>query len=201
MEVNCEVCNTSFYKRPSKAKLYKHHYCSQKCRANALRKPLVEVTCSWCGAKVFRKRKVYEKHDKFFCNHSCTGQYNGAQKRKHTKCNSCGNQFPRMGNSRICPQCKENRVVLENLTLEELMRSRKLTLRQQLHNAIRTMARRMKYRSTTCERCPYTKHVQVAHKKAIKDFPLTAKISEVNCHENFLYLCPNCHWEYDNLEN
>ncbi len=49
-----------------------------------------------------------------------------------------------------------------------------------------------------CANCNYDKHVELCHIKAIKDFPQTATLKEVNCKENLIQLCPNCHWEFDN---
>lgn len=50
-----------------------------------------------------------------------------------------------------------------------------------------------------CERCGYEKHVEVCHKRAINDFPLETLLTEINSKNNLLFLCPNCHWEHDNL--
>lgn len=50
-----------------------------------------------------------------------------------------------------------------------------------------------------CSKCGYDKHYEVCHIKGIKDFPLTATIGEVNHPSNLIPLCPNCHWEMDNL--
>lgn len=36
MDIKCEVCNNSRYKKPSLIKKHKHHYCSQECRVKAL---------------------------------------------------------------------------------------------------------------------------------------------------------------------
>lgn len=49
-----------------------------------------------------------------------------------------------------------------------------------------------------CVKCGYSKHVELCHIKAIRDFPVTAKLGEVNAKENNIQLCPNCHWEFDN---
>lgn len=49
-----------------------------------------------------------------------------------------------------------------------------------------------------CANCGYDRHVELCHRKAIKDFPDTATLREVNAETNVIQLCPNCHWEYDN---
>ena len=68
------------------------------------------------------------------------------------------------------------------------------------YNYIRRHARQkfiVSKKITKCMKCPYDKHIEVAHIKAIKDFPLDTPINIVNAEENILLLCPNCHWEFD----
>lgn len=50
-----------------------------------------------------------------------------------------------------------------------------------------------------CRHCGYTKHVELAHIKSVSSFPDSTLLSEVNSETNVLPLCPNCHWEFDNL--
>jgi len=49
----------------------------------------------------------------------------------------------------------------------------------------------------SCRVCGYDKHVEVCHIKAIKSFDDSATFSEVNSIHNLVFLCPNCHWEFD----
>lgn len=49
-----------------------------------------------------------------------------------------------------------------------------------------------------CAVCGYSKHVEIAHKKAVSEFPDSTLISEINSIDNLIALCPNHHWEYDN---
>lgn len=51
----------------------------------------------------------------------------------------------------------------------------------------------------SCRHCGYDKHVELAHIKAVSEFNNDALLSEVNCELNVIPLCPNCHWEFDNL--
>lgn len=51
-----------------------------------------------------------------------------------------------------------------------------------------------------CEMCGYSKHTELAHIKSVSSFDLTTKLSVVNARDNILILCPNCHWEFDNLD-
>lgn len=53
--------------------------------------------------------------------------------------------------------------------------------------------------NSSCEHCGYSKHVELAHIKAVSDFDDSSLLSEVNSPDNLKALCPNCHWEFDNL--
>ena len=46
-----------------------------------------------------------------------------------------------------------------------------------------------------CEELP----IQEAEKVAIHSFNENSLVSEVNDISNLIPLCPNCHWEFDNL--
>ena len=49
-----------------------------------------------------------------------------------------------------------------------------------------------------CVVCGYSKHIEVAHIKAVSDFDDNTTIKEINSIDNLIALCPNHHWEYDN---
>jgi len=48
-----------------------------------------------------------------------------------------------------------------------------------------------------CQRCGYNKHIEICHIRPISSFPKKTKLKTVNARENILFLCPNCHWEFD----
>lgn len=50
-----------------------------------------------------------------------------------------------------------------------------------------------------CAHCGYSKHVELCHIKPVSEFPDEALVGAVNSRENVIQLCPNCHWEFDNL--
>lgn len=52
----------------------------------------------------------------------------------------------------------------------------------------------------SCARCGYSKHIEIAHKKAISSFDKNTLLIEINSLDNLIPLCPNCHWEFDNLK-
>lgn len=72
--------------------------------------------------------------------------------------------------------------------------------RSSVYAKIRTRARdKCKKKDQKCEKCGYDKHVEVCHVKSISLFSLDSLISEINDDSNLKILCPNCHWEFDNL--
>lgn len=54
--------------------------------------------------------------------------------------------------------------------------------------------------SQPCAKCGYTLHVELAHIRAVSDFSDDELLSEVNNYDNVVQLCPNCHWEFDNMD-
>ncbi len=57
-----------------------------------------------------------------------------------------------------------------------------------------------RYWKRVCAHCGYDKHVEICHIKAVKDFPNTSTIGDINKEDNLILLCPNCHWEFDYKE-
>lgn len=53
----------------------------------------------------------------------------------------------------------------------------------------------MKY----CNVCGYDKHYEVCHIKSIASFKSNTSVSIINDLTNLIALCPNCHWEHDNV--
>lgn len=49
-----------------------------------------------------------------------------------------------------------------------------------------------------CQNCAYSKHVEICHIKPVASFELDTPIDIINSPDNILYLCRNCHWEFDN---
>jgi predicted restriction endonuclease len=72
---------------------------------------------------------------------------------------------------------------------------------QSARSAIQEHARKVFLASgllLACGVCAYNKHVEVSHRKAVSQFPDTARVVEINSIHNLIALCPNHHWEYDN---
>lgn len=83
-------------------------------------------------------------------------------------------------------------------TKGELLSSRKNY--QSYRSAVRKSAEKA-YRESgkplSCSICGYSKHIEIAHIKAVSDFDDLSTIAEINSINNLIALCPNHHWEYD----
>jgi hypothetical protein len=152
-------------------------------------------------------KKLTSKWAKKFCNKSCAGTYNGIHFPKRSKernswpvCKTC-TQKVYSRNAKHCRDCIKGKkhyhgIPAELQTIEECSK-RKGANRYDL---VRTHARRTyasQLNNPCCQHCGYNKHVELCHKKPIFSFPKETTIAEVNSIENILFLCPNCHWEFD----
>lgn len=73
---------------------------------------------------------------------------------------------------------------------------------QSARSAIQRKARRVWSASgkpLKCVVCGYNAHVEIAHIKAVSDFSDETLVKDINAIENLTALCPNHHWEFDNL--
>lgn len=149
-------------------------------------------TCQNCQAET--------KNPKF-CSRSCNTSYNNRLnpkiKKKIHLC-QCGNNKNRRAAQ--CTACGRHRIP-PDITLGEAINLTKH--RPSIYNTIRSRARIICRRLglTKCSRCGYDKHVEICHIKPIHTYDLTTPLSIINDISNLKVLCPNCHWELDNLES
>lgn len=157
--------------------------------------------CNNCGSPT--------KNPKFCCK-SCSASFNNKlyPKRKLTKkCSRCNN-IVRNYKSLLCEDCfnaytlSKRESILENTISEYSNRNCIKNLHKSSKFAhIRGLAR-IKFKDLLklpCANCGYDKHVELCHIIPLRAFPESAKIKEVNSYENLIQLCPNCHWEFDNI--
>lgn len=148
-----------------------------------------------------------ETNNPKFCSRSCAVTYSNKKnpKRKLTrKCLQCENRVKSYRHTR----CEEHwslfkKTKYKDKTLEEYQNLNSVKGKHSSwKNAhIRILNRHWNKDKTNlpCAKCGYDKHVELCHIKAITDFPITAKIGDINAADNVIQLCPNCHWEMDNL--
>lgn len=138
-----------------------------------------------------------------FCSKSCAAFYNNKKRPKRIltkECKSC--RIKILSSRTYCRPCNEERQNGHgDITIAEAVNLYSKHHRSSAFALIRTRAREAakKLGYKQCAKCGYDKHVEIAHIKAISSFDVTALISVVNSPENLVPLCPNCHWEYDNL--
>ena len=144
-----------------------------------------------CNSKKWKETK--------FCTRSCAASYNNKKYPKILKGNgticSCGEKKGYKAN--FCLKCFNKK--WKERTLQDVVDLKyKGSLKWvYIRNQARSLMEQWKI-PKKCEKCGWNKHVEVNHIKKISDFPLNTLISEVNSRDNLHYLCPNCHWEFEN---
>lgn len=221
--VKCCCCQKNFEKPNKEIRKSKtgNHFCSRSCAVthnNQFKsKRLPEGFCKICNDSISKsltyckdcyiiflenQRKPKQKCE--LCNKPSRG----------TKCINCYKESISKHNlEKICIDCncqctsKRCRKCYNAFVLEK---SKQLSLKDCIYDKhhkssafakIRSQARSIAKKQgwTKCCKCGYDKHIEIAHKKPISDFSLETPVSEINSINNLLPLCPNCHWEFDNL--
>lgn len=146
-------------------------------------------SCMKCGKETTNKK---------YCSRSCAVSVNNINKPKRVLrncCKRCGVGI--RSNVSYCKGCWAVEGKAKDITLGEAIYDK--AHRSSAYALVRTRARAaVKDRVRSCANCGYDKHVEVCHIRAIRDFPLTSLLSEINEDSNLVLLCPNCHWEFDN---
>ncbi len=152
-----------------------------------------------------------ETKNKKFCSRRCSTTYNNLHKLigkakngitlKECKTEGCCNSAVRW--RRYCVKCEELRepIYARNPTRIELSEKYcKDNHRSSAFSYIRYHAREVvaKDLPKVCSKCGYDKHVELAHIKSIAAFNNNDRIEDINHRDNLMFLCPNCHWEFDN---
>lgn len=145
------------------------------------------ILCINCGTATSNPR---------FCSRSCAATVNNKLKPKRIakvrNCLRCGCQVPK--SRTVCEDCLHPK----DITLGEAIYTKHH--QSSAFALVRSRARVVvKGWEKTCKHCGYSKHVEVCHIKAISEYPLDTKLSVINNPANLLLLCPNCHWEFDNI--
>jgi 5-methylcytosine-specific restriction endonuclease McrA len=160
---------------------------------------MVNVECLHCG-KEFQKRSTdIKRSPRHFCSRSCATSNNNKRNPRRTKtkkCSECGELI--VSSRKRCPGCI-GAAQPKDMTLSEAMYNRhhKSSAFALVRSRARAIAKSQGWKE--CKKCGYDKHIEIAHIKGIADFPEDTLISVVNATDNLVGLCPNCHWEFDNL--
>lgn len=109
------------------------------------------------------------------------------------KC-SCGQDKDKR--SKYCESCTvQNRIKYK--TMKDIRHYGEKYGQSASFNVVRGRARKS-INVDCCQHCGYSKHVEVCHIQPIHTFSDDALIDDINRPDNLLFLCPNCHWEFDN---
>lgn len=205
----CHHCTTPFFKKPAEIKRCSTHFCSRECAVEYRKSQKYlyysEVECLNCSSSFSKKNSEIKKTPNHFCSKSCSASYNNKKSPKRGlegNCKECNVPIPSA--LTYCKKCYPNvnapikgRSYYDDKTLFEATRDGKKASR---YCTIREYARKNLIRSgvdKSCKNCGYNKHVEACHIKSISSFDLNTTIKEINDLSNLVFLCPNCHWEFD----
>ncbi len=155
-------------------------------------------TCVYCGIETSNPK---------FCSKSCSAKFNNnlspKRTKKHKTCKSCGVLLE--SRNTYCKDCLcksgvayRGSDLIASKTIQE--NSSEQGKHANAYRSIRESARRALIRSDRerkCAKCGYTHYVECCHKKSISSFAKETLVSIVNSLDNLVWLCPNCHWEFD----
>ena len=156
--------------------------------------------CLECKSPIFAREGKSPRDEKRrkFCNSSCSAFYNGKataeMRAKPRECADCRGVYRHSSTyrKRVCRKCFQFRqeAILPKMKSEVPI------------SGLRSHAKKLTLqRVQSCSSCGYSKHVEACHIKAVRNFPPTATVGEINAPSNLILLCPNCHWELDHLES
>ena len=149
--------------------------------------------------KQINKCKMCQKEhkNKKFCSMSCSASYNNVLYPKRELEGICrGCRLPTKTTRVYCQKCSKKTI---DMTLDEATyhtKNSKPNAFSLIRGRARTIAKNLGL--TKCAVCQYSKHVEIAHKKAISEHSGDTPISVINHPSNLIALCPNCHWESHN---
>lgn len=146
-------------------------------------------SCPACGALTINPK---------YCSTSCAARISNwikpRRKKREHPCKHCGAAVT--GRNSLCVPCHGANSIDTKTIAQVAMKMGKAAAK---FAPIRARARQLHITpNAACERCGYSKHVEVCHIKAIADFDITTLVSDVNARTNITLLCPNCHWEQHN---
>lgn len=182
----------SFVKRKTTASGYGAR--CKECVNSKIKKPWPARLCanSACRQKLNRGQKK-------FCSHSCSAKVSNSISVRMPTAHPCSCGKAKDKRAIKCSTCtQEEKDSIYRLSKIEDWVYANPTTPQSLYGRIRLDARtRTKTLPRKCLVCGYSNHVQVAHIRAISDFPRDTLVSVVNGFDNLSLLCPNHHWEFD----
>lgn len=209
VEVPCGVCNSTCLKTVRFArssalfkgtKSFRCDDCSNKRKSSV-------VSCTNCKKDIRKEASDLKKSKNQFCSRSCAATYNNSvcPKRKPGDAYNCADCSTRLTNSDSvrcirCLRVKRLNEFNERKLKDVLYKKGDASLKFVHVRRKAQIALELEGREKKCEQCGWDKHVHVCHIKPLSSFSLDCKVGEANAVSNLKYLCPNHHWEFDNLK-
>jgi hypothetical protein len=153
--------------------------------------------CLNCSQQ-FSSRQNNQKYCSDKCrNSSSVRRYRAAHMKE---CSVCGNRI--RGDSTLCGACtRTGGRDLRQCTLADYQSMPSVAGKHPswINSHVRSFARSWNSHLTKipCQKCGYSKHVELCHIIPISQWPKTARLGDVNHQDNLLALCRNHHWEFD----
>lgn len=153
--------------------------------------------CALCGI---------ETNNQKYCSRSCAAKMNNKiPKRKLTrKCRECDDIVWTYRHTRCKKHFEDyknnhyrNKTLGEYRNMFSVKGKHPSWVSSHIRNFARSWLKHL--RKLPCKHCGYDKHVELAHIKPVSSYADSALLGEVNSEDNVIQLCPNCHWEFDNL--
>lgn len=148
------------------------------------------MSCQVCG-------KPKNRNSKKYCSLKCSGQ----GRRSNKKCSMCDVTIKYR--QTFCNDCKQYREdnnlhkkFRPECSLKELIENTNYYKNCLIYSQARTIYHKQ-YPNAKCLLCGYSKTIQVCHIKPVREFNLSATLSEINHLTNLIGLCPTHHWEMD----
>ena len=137
--------------------------------------------CLCCGQIIqpMKGQKISVVRRKKFCNKACAASFNNSRREK----------------KKVKPKISKEKFDIARLTKGEVFQKYKSW--QSARSRIRLHACLVLGDKKPCFNCSYNLHVEVCHIEPVKSFGLETLVSEINSIDNLVFLCPNCHWEFD----
>lgn len=171
--------------------------------------------CKNCGEiiRVKENESAALVRKKKFCKASCSAIFNNTGRKRLDAgirfCKKCGSPIRyrlksgKYTRRKYCEKCYVE-LMFEINSVSEKTKGELFGLRknwQSARSAIRRHAAGVFIQSGKpykCEKCGYSLHIEVCHKKSVSSFPETSKVKEINKIENLVGFCETHHWEFDN---
>jgi predicted restriction endonuclease len=125
---------------------------------------------------------------KKFCNQSCAATHNNILKKKKIKVKLFKQKLPKF--NYLLDKNKG-----ETFNFHSNWQSARTSIRKHAVYVFNNSSK-----PKVCIRCGYDKHIEVCHIKSVSEFNDETSILEINNINNLMALCPNHHWEFDNLK-